>query len=185
MAKSTCSVVGCDRPAECRGFCSPHYKRWWRYGSVGSNPVGGLTTADRFMAKVEKAPSGCWIWTATINQYGYGEFNWIAPDETKRRMHGAHRVAYVLFVGPIPSGLDLDHLCRVRACVNPQHLEPVTRRVNLLRSPFTPTSLNAAKTHCKYGHEFTPENTYVDKHGHRTCRTCHRVKERERKARTA
>lgn len=81
-------------------------------------------------------------------------------------------------VGPIPEGLDLDHLCRVRQCVNPDHLEPVTARENLMRSPLTQASINSAKTHCKRGHEFTPDNTRIfPKSGSRCCKTCERQRQ--------
>jgi hypothetical protein len=124
---------------------------------------------ERFWTKVDKT-DGCWFWTAATTASGYGA---IADDG--RRMQVAHRVAYELAVGPIPAGLHLDHLCRNRNCVNPAHLEPVTCRTNLLRGE-TLQAANAAKTHCKRGHEFTPENTgvYVDKRGgeHRRCREC-------------
>ena len=75
--------------------------------------------------------------------------------------------------GPIPEGLTLDHLCRVRACVNPAHLEPVTLRENTLRSPSAPTAINARKTECLRGHAFTPENTWVHR-SRRCCRECKR-----------
>lgn len=89
---------------------------------------------ERFLEKVEVDPSGCWLWTAKRNSKGYGIF-WTGP-KTKERAgtwNRAHRVAYRLFVGPIPDGMLLDHLCRVPGCVNPDHLEPVTNRENLLR----------------------------------------------------
>jgi hypothetical protein len=85
--------------------------------------------AERFAKKVEVADSGCWLWTASTNEGGYGHF-WRGPDDWMV----AHRFSYEHFVGPIPEGLDLDHLCRVRHCVNPEHLEPVTRRENLRRA---------------------------------------------------
>lgn len=79
---------------------------------------------------------------------------------------------YEAFVGPIPDGLQIDHLCRVRHCVNPAHLEPVTIAENVRRGA-------AAQTHCKYGHEYTPENTVIH-HGGRECRTCNRIRSRRR-----
>jgi hypothetical protein len=86
-------------------------------------------------------------------------------------MRRAHRVAFEWLVGPVPKGLVLDHLCRNRGCVNPSHLEPVTQQVNTLRGA-GPAARNANKAHCKWGHEFTPENTGVDKRGKRWCKTC-------------
>lgn len=131
---------------------------------------------ERFWAKVDKngpvpeyAPhlGPCWPWTAGGDGNGYGYFRVGA----KRVL--AHRFVYELLVGPIPEGLQIDHLCRVRACCNPDHLEAVTQRENLLRGAGHP-AVNAAKTHCVNGHEFTPENTYVW-HGGRHCRACRRA----------
>lgn len=107
--------------------------------------------------------SDCVEWSGHRDRDGYGKSN------GKR----AHRVAYEREVGPIPDGLQLDHLCRNRACVNVAHLEPVAPRENTLRSPIAPAAMNARKTHCLRGHEFTPENTYPQPGG-RMCRECHR-----------
>lgn len=85
----------------------------------------------------------------------------------------AHRVMWELMVGPIPDGKVLDHLCRNRGCVNPAHLEVVTQGENVLRG-IGPVAVNARKTHCKNGHEFTEENTIIRREGWRGCRTCSR-----------
>ena len=87
-----------------------------------------LTLEERFWSKIDAA-GDCWEYTAGLDRYGYGQF-----ALTKKTKRSAHRYAYTLLVGPIPDGLDLDHLCRVRHCVNPDHLEPVTRAENLRRS---------------------------------------------------
>lgn len=123
----------------------------------------------RFWNFVMPVPEcGCWVWTGVcIN--GYGQF-W---DGQKGRK--AHRWAYEHFVGPIPDGLHLDHKCRVRPCVNPDHLRPVTNKENILCG-ISFSAVNAVKTHCAHGHEFTPENTYytkmVGREGRRACRAC-------------
>lgn len=126
------------------------------------------TTEDRFWEKVEKAgPDECWGWTAATYHNGYGSF-W-----NGQRTMRAHRFAYERLVGPIPEGLQIDHLCRNPACVNPGHLEPVTRRENILRGEGI-TAQQARKTHCVHGHPFDEENTYVHPRG-RTCRACNRA----------
>jgi hypothetical protein len=124
------------------------------------------TVGARFWSKVEILGSDeCWLWRGYVNNYGYGDF-WIGRN-TK-----AHRYSYELQVGPIPAGLVLDHLCRVRHCVNPRHLEPVTIGENVMRGK-TLAAANAAKTSCMNGHPFTPENTWrrIDRPG-RVCRIC-------------
>lgn len=127
---SGCLVSGCDRPVsvKSRSLCRAHYRRWQRYG----DPVAGTAHShephpERIRRYVEIDANGCWIWTAARNRGGYG----IIGIELRSAL--AHRVSYEAFVGEIPNGLELDHLCRVRCCVNPQHLEPVTRYENVRR----------------------------------------------------
>lgn len=111
---------------------------------------------------------GCWQWQAARKPSGYGVFR----DAGKNRP--AHRVVYEVFVGPVPAGLDLDHLCRNRGCVRPDHLEPVTRSENLRRGIGGEARREqaAAMTTCKNGHPWTPENTRQGKQRH--CRACAR-----------
>lgn len=108
--------------------------------------------------------SGCWLWEWYVHRSGYGMLR------QDGRARYAHRVIYERFRGPIPKGLQLDHLCRVRHCVNPDHLEPVTARENQRRGNGWP-GIHARKTHCIRGHEFTPENTMIVLNG-RNCAAC-------------
>ena len=125
------------------------------------------STFERFAEKVHLLPcGGCWEWRAKVNLNGYGYF-W-----NGQAMQLAHRFSYEHWVGPIPTGLDLDHLCRNRDCVNPSHLEPVTRSENLRRGK-PAGSHNRAKTHCPQGHPYDGANLYVaPSSGRRGCRTC-------------
>lgn len=126
----------------------------------------------RFWRHVEvDRDTGCWLWIGSLDK-GYGRFgeNWKKPPV------GAHLFAWRTYVGPVPDGLELDHLCRVRNCVNPAHLEPVTTRENLLRGEGF-SAKNAQKTHCPQGHEYTPENTYRWR-GQRKCRECEKSPEK-------
>lgn len=118
---------------------------------------------------------GCWIWTAADNGVGYG----VAYFE--ERMQCTHRITYKVIVGPIPEGLKLDHLCRVPACCNPDHLEPVTHRENVRRGN-AGGHYWAALTHCKRGHPFDEQNT-ARRSGRRHCRACARITQRARRAR--
>jgi hypothetical protein len=123
----------------------------------------------RFWAKVQKTET-CWLWTGNKNPKGYGIF-YIGP--TMKDFTPAHRFSYGLLVGSVPDGLQLDHLCRIRHCVNPAHLEPVTNRENILRGN-GPTARHARQTECKHGHQFDKENTHQRPEGGRRCRTCMR-----------
>lgn len=136
---------------------------------------------SRFRGKIEVNPkTGCWEWGDTLNESGYGRFWPASKDEVL-----AHRHSYEALVGPIADGMVIDHLCRVRRCVNPGHLEQVTQAENTRRGDAG--AHNAAKTHCPQGHEYTPENTTIIKRSkggtdYRRCRACHREKSRQRRA---
>jgi len=129
--------------------------------------------AERLWEKIDlRGSDECWLWLAAKSD-GYGKISTAAPRRTLR----AHRVAYELLVGPVPDGLQLDHLCRNRACCNPAHMEPVTRRENLVRGEGFAAKC-AAATHCPHGHPYDEENTYRCRKG-RHCRACKRRRDRE------
>ena len=122
---------------------------------------------NRFIDKIEFTDI-CWLWTAYIDKDGYGNF-WL--DGITRL---AHRVSYEWFVGEIPEGLQIDHLCRVRNCGNPTHLEAVTCKVNIRRGETGKGESD--KTHCPQSHEYSIVNTYIRPiTGKRACRECHRI----------
>lgn len=113
--------------------------------------------------------SGCWIWTGGTINNGYGQ----SFSEGKKCL--AHRLSYTIFEGEIPSGLTIDHLCKNILCVNPNHLQPVSMRENVMRSNSV-CSLNSKKTHCSRGHEYSIENTYIYKNGWRQCKECWKIR---------
>lgn len=123
----------------------------------------------RAAARIQVDADGCWLYRCYLNR-GYANLKRGRRGSVVRWQ--AHRYTYTLLVGEIPSGLELDHLCRVRNCVNPDHLEPVTRRENLLRSTSF-VARKAKQTHCVNGHLFDEANTYVrPDRGTRECRAC-------------
>lgn len=127
------------------------------------------------MRRVDRS-GDCWVWTGAIDPYGYGRIG------LGRRGDGVgltHRVTYEHFIGPISPGLDLDHLCRNRACCNPEHLEPVERIENVARGLRAKGYGEREFTHCKRGHPFTPENT-IKTTRQRRCRECVRQRRAKR-----
>jgi hypothetical protein len=127
---------------------------------------------ERFWAKVEKTDT-CWLWTAALNSNSYGHID-VDGHSVK-----AHRFSYELLVGPVPEGLDLDHLCRVRHCVRPDHLQPVTRPTNILRGNGM-GARHSRQTHCVHGHPLSGNNLLYSSNGTqcgrprfaRRCREC-------------
>ena len=132
---------------------------------------------ERILNKFLLDESGCWLWAAG-SQFGYGITH--LKENGRWKQKKAHRVFYELFVGSIPEGLTIDHLCRTTLCVNPDHLEPVTQAANNRRAP----TWFGNRTHCIHGHEFTPENTYPHPYrpNIRDCRECRRDASRRRVA---
>jgi hypothetical protein len=177
-----CTFVDCRNRLVARGLCSAHYRQL-RNGEV-LRPIRYVRqpVADRFWPKVDRrGPDECWPWLAARDNHGYGQ---MTVDYKRKK---AHRLAYELLMGPIPEGLSLDHLCRHPWCVNPAHLQPVCHAENVRRGAAGIKVLLRAQlqTHCKNGHEFTDENTYLPPSGRRVCRACQNQWQKDYQARRA
>lgn len=135
------------------------------------------TIQERIAGRYSVDPGGCWIWHGAVSNGRYGSIFY------QGRMQKAHRVAWILVNGPVPENRDLDHLCRNTRCINPDHLEPVSRSENLRRSPLM--DRHSMRTHCIRGHEFTSENTRRRSNGHRVCKECMRMHIRNWRSRNA
>ena len=169
-----CSVTGCPNPVRATGYCRKHYMLRYHTGQTSNKVLRGGTALERFGFWVEKTDS-CWIWKGVLDKGGYGR---IKDDSGWRDM--AHRWSYRHFVGEIPEGLIIDHLCKNPACVNPSHLEPVTYWQNSIERGVTNVGfVNSEKTHCIRGHSL--EDAYVSrsKYGiRRSCKECQRIRTR-------
>lgn len=136
---------------------------------MGRPPSNITAEARIFRQLVENPATGCWEWTGSLHPSGYGRV------VVGARRFQTHRWVWTFLCGEIPTGLQLDHLCRNRICCNPEHLEPVDNRTNSLRSTGV-TARNAVKTHCAQGHAFDEANTVLDR-GKRACLTCRRERQ--------
>jgi HNH endonuclease len=121
--------------------------------------------ARMFRRRQVDPATGCWNYTGSTFKFGYGKV------KSQGKNHTAHTIAYKRLRGPVPEGMELDHVCRNPRCFNPDHLEPVTHRENMMRGN-TVTGANAAKTHCHRGHELSGKNLFIRRDGRRRCRTC-------------
>jgi hypothetical protein len=171
-----CSVAVCHRDAEDGGMCHSHYEYQRRTGKVPTHRLlPDIPFEERFWARTTPGENGCIIWTAaTASEGRYGMCSYEGV------VRPAHVVAYLAFVGQYDMSLDIDHLCGVTLCVNPQHLEPVTHRENVLRGRSIQAQ-NARKVECIRGHDLTdPVNVRTMKRGGRACRACVRERQAER-----
>lgn len=178
MGQRTCTYPGCTDRYNSLGLCLKHYTRLRKTGrlELATRP----TPEERFWAKVDKdGPVSqvrpdlgrCWLWTASRNRDGYGQFGW------QGKSVGAHRIGFEMDGEKIPEGLTVDHLCRVRHCIRRSHMEAVSQSVNWARGTFAERRSEYHESrrrsrHCKSGHEYTEANTLRTTSGHRACRQC-------------
>lgn len=130
-----------------------------------------MPTRERLWSRIMEVPTGCWEWLGTRGNKGHSVLSVNSKTESP------HRIIYSLLVGPIPSGLHLDHLCRNTSCVNPTHLEAVTPKINVLRGDGL-TAKQARQTHCLRNHPLEGENLYVTPDGRRQCRECAKLRQK-------
>ena len=186
MKNSTrpCDVAACtnDALSQWRGtgryYCRAHYEALRR--NPDATRLGYIPKNDRerLMVKVRKI-NGHWMWIGSTDGGGrYGGFYY------QGKVRRAHRVSWEMAHGPIPEGMVLDHKCRKTLCVNPDHLQVVTQRENILIGD-APTARNAAKTHCIRGHAFTAENIIFNRDGGRQCKACRELRNARRRAANA
>lgn len=192
---TTCSIEGCEKSVFSRTWCTTHWGRWQRMGdpvatkrSLGIPAAGWVPPLEHVLANARHVPSllgtDCWIRDRCVNRNGYTTVRVAHVDRP------THRFVYEQLVGPIPEGLDLDHVCHGadetcdrgvacphRRCVNPAHLEPVTHRENMLRGR-SPAAVSYRANTCKYGHSM--EDAYTYPYG-RSCRTCRGIRNRGEK----
>ncbi|MFF9309904.1 HNH endonuclease signature motif containing protein [Streptomyces sp. NPDC014748] len=159
MTHAICKVEDCDRPVKRLGWCNMHSARWYRTGSVEDTRINNFT-------RYEVSGNGCWIWTGPLFQSnGYGQMS-----RAYKGTNLAYRAFYLKHVGSVPEGLQLDHLCRDRRCVNPQHLEPVTPAENQRRGLMG----YGARTLCKAGlHDITDPANWYSPPGNPNARSCY------------
>lgn len=174
MAKRTCSIDGCDKAHDARGWCKSHYARWREYG----HPLAGGRPRDEPPKVTDYFERGgdddCWPWLSIKDRHGYGRWR-------VREMGidtGAHRAVYEHLVGPIPDGLVIDYLCRNRVCVNPRHMEPVTNAENVRRGN-AGSKPGWRRAFCKRGHLLAGDNVAFNG-TNRLCRECRNANARRK-----
>lgn len=161
MLPKICLIPECGNPHDSLGYCKMHAQRLRTHGDLDR---GEVPVPEQFAAKYLVDDSECWIWQGKIASNGYAVFGGVGL--------GAHRYSYQLHNGEIPDGLQLDHLCMVKRCVNPAHLEAVTPKENIRRKDVA-YGTGSAKTHCPHGHPYDEANT-SRRNGRRYCKACAR-----------
>lgn len=173
MAKGTCSLTGCDSPVRNRGWCNKHYQRWWKHGDP--RRTSRPSYRERLLGRTSIRPDGCVVWTGPVLSTGYGQMR---PEDGSANDVGVHRLVYEMFVGPIPEGYQIHHLCRVKLCVAPYHLEAI----DMVEHSRTHHPVQAT---CGRGHDMHGDNLYVNpKSGKRRCRACTNDAQNLRRRRT-
>lgn len=182
--KKSCSFPNCTKPKRRLGYCDGHYSQIKSGRELKPlkfkrpNNTEPIIKYTEIPCPVKGLEGPCHIFTGIIDRDGYGK---IRPAPKAKRV-SVHRYVWKKFKGYIPP-YPLDHQCRNRACCNVKHLRVVTERQNALENSISITAINAKKTHCKYGHEFTEQNTYRNKSGGRVCRTCQRANQKRQRNR--
>lgn len=168
----SCSIEGCENKSRSKGYCRMHYNRLWSK-NLDMRPAlitrRGMATEDRFYNQIRISDNGCWIWIGTtLKSSGYGIFH-VINAQGKWQNVLAHLWSYKHFGGRIPEGFEIHHQCTNVSCVNPEHLETVTKPQHMMKSNWA-SSTNARKTHCIHGHSLA--DAPRDKNGDRYCRIC-------------
>lgn len=179
-----CQFPNCNRPFKARGLCNGHYRQWQRGGTLTplhltNRPDGSppRIICDESPCPNPRLSGQCHIFRGGRDSLGYGQVR------IDGKMVRVHQHIWQTVNGPVPAGLELDHQCRVPPCCNEDHLRAVTHQVNCTENIVgAGWQLEAAKTHCPQGHEYTPTNTYRNPNGHRKCRACRKNKRHRRTA---
>lgn len=178
IVERDCVVPGCTKPKMGRGYCRPHYMRWYKTGDPIPPPKP--SDVERFLARTKADPStGCLLWTGPVNKRtGRGQ-TWF-----RGKNRYVHVISYLINHGELPLGLQVNHHCDVMICVNGDHVYAGTQADNMadMDARGRRANQNSRKTHCVNDHEFSADNTFIKTDGSRMCRECHRQRTRARRA---
>lgn len=180
--KEACSVSGCEKRPVARRLCNKHWKRWRKHGAAEHTPHTEKSVRERLMERVSvKGPNECWEWKGSTRGRPGMRYGIMSVNGKNRTVH---RISYELANGVIGKEIEyrqkcVCHTCDNPLCVNPRHLFIGSHLRNMQDKSAKGRSPNKQKTHCKRGHEYTEQNTYVCRRGIRNCRECHRIRQRE------